>query len=507
MNAQIGAWESGGKPDVVAVHMAQLHTGKVVLFTGDEENTYININKGKSHVWEPVTKTDVANTLTRNLFCCGHAFLPDGRLLVIGGQSMAQTPLESILSMLGLAKGADHDVHTFDPATESWKRYPDMPKARWYPTVTVLPDGKVMSTSGFAAHAWDVILRFLGISLSAVNEDYEIFDPVTNQMSAPKAFWKGIRLYPFVHVLPGGTLFVHSQNKTRLMNISNFGWLPGEFANVQPGTRTYNGMGSCVLLPIQWDGTDLSGEQKTKLMIVGGSTLLEPNHDAPATDTAEIFEFDAQNPANSHWRETTKMSTQRFMSDTVILPDGTVFMVNGAGKGQSDHNHDSIRITELFDPMTEQWLPVADLPTDRLYHSTAILLPDARVLVGGSTGHDFPEVTNEFRLDVFSPPYLFRGARPTITAAPDEISFNTTIEVESPEADQITIACIIRPGAVTHNNNMDQRYVKLGIDQQGNGKLTLKTPINGTVAQPGYYMLFLVNSNGVPSEAKFVHIQ
>lgn len=507
MNAQIGQWESGGQPHVVAVHMALLRTGKVLLFTGDEENTYVKINIGKSHVWDPATKTDTSNTLSRNLFCCGHAFLPDGRLLVIGGQSMAQTPLESILSMLGLAKGADHDVHTFDPVSEKWARYADMPRARWYPTCTTLPDGKVLITSGFAAHAWDVILRFLKINLSAVNEDYELFDPVSNQRSPRQLFWKGIRLYPFVHVLPGGTLFVHSENKTRLWNLNTRAWLPGEFTNVHPGTRTYNGMGSCVHLPIQWDGSDLNGAQRSRLLIVGGSTQNPPNHDTPATDTAEIFEFDPQNPANSHWRETARMAQGRFMSDTVLLPDGTVFMVNGAGKGQSDHNHDAIRSTAIFDPITETWQPMADLGTDRLYHATAILLPDARVLVGGSTGHDFPQVDNEFRLEIFSPPYLFKGARPTITHIPSEITYGAVFNLETPQADQIASAVLVRPSAVTHNNNMDQRLIRLGLQNQGNNRLRLNAPVNGTVAAPGYYMLFLVNTNGIPSVARFVQLR
>lgn len=502
MSSQLGAWEDGGAPDVVAVHMALLRTGKVLLYTGNEENTFAHINDGKSKIWDPKTYTFTNCVLTRNLFCCGHCFLPDGRLLISGGQSMAQGLVAAILWLLRLARGADIDLHTFDPITEQWEKLADMERERWYPTLTTLPDGRVLIASGFASHVLDSISRFLGIKSSATNETYEVFDGKTNSIVERGEFWKGIALYPYIYVLPGGNLFVHSTTETRLFDSNTMSWLPHQFDLPSPnGTVTYPGMGPCALLPINWDGSGA-----IQVLVVGGSTDLDPQHETPATNAARLFIYDRQNPSQSTWLQTTPMSVARFLSDTVLLPDGTILCVNGAEKGQADHSEGDVLTVELFDPKTEIWHMMEDMTIPRLYHSTAVLLPDARVVVGGSTGHHFPEVDNEFRLEVFSPPYLFKGARPVISNAPETITYDTTFEVDTPDASSITSIALIRPGSVTHNNNMDQRHINLGIATQDTDKLTIQTPLDATIAPPAYYMLFLLNDQGVPSEAVFVQV-
>ena len=236
MSDVVGLWEEGGAPDVVAVHMALLRTGKVLLYTGNEANTFAHINEGKCKVWEPATKTDIDSPILRNLFCSGHCFLPDGRLLVCGGQSPAQEFITAIRWLLFQERAADHDMHLFDPETDTWTRLSDMPRARWYPTLTTLPDGRILIVSGFAAHVLDSISRLLGLNFSALNETYEIFDPTTTSVTARGDFWPGITLYPFVHVLPGGHLFVHSVETTRLYESATMAQLPHEFAMPGPGT-------------------------------------------------------------------------------------------------------------------------------------------------------------------------------------------------------------------------------------------------------------------------------
>ena len=240
--------------------------------------------------------------------------------------------------------------------------------------------------------------------------------------------------------------------------------------------------------------------------MVGGSIDREPGHESPSTNLARLFVYDRANPAASQWRTTAPLSVPRFLNDSVLLPDGKVLVVNGASRGQADHNHDSIRTVELFDPATESWFAMADMNVDRLYHSTAVLLPDGRVLVGGSTGHHFPAVNNEFRLEIFSPPYLFKGTPPTIASAPDSITYDTTFEIETSDAASIESIALIRPGAVTHNNNMDQRHVRLAITARTADRLTVAAPLDSTIAPPAYYMLFVVNGDGVPSEAVFVQV-
>ena len=151
---------------------------------------------------------------------------------------------------------------------------------------------------------------------------------------------------------------------------------------------------------------------------------------------------------------------------------------------------------------------VARMRVPRLYHSTAILLADGRVMTAGND-HDYnmpPFNYAELRLELFSPSYLLRGPRPVITNAPAQIAYASAFTVRTPEATSIASAALLRPGAVTHSLNMDQRYVGLAIQSRTAQSLTLKAPPDGYVAPPGYYMLFLVNGAGVPSVGRFVRL-
>jgi hypothetical protein len=153
----------------------------------------------------------------------------------------------------------------------------------------------------------------------------------------------------------------------------------------------------------------------------------------------------------------------------------------------------------------------------RRYHSVALLMPDGRVLTAGSTG-SFPHgwagdaaspsktLVLEFRLEIFQPPYLFRGPRPRIVAAPSEIRYGATMDIEYQGADAINSIVLIRPGAVTHTNDMDQRCLRLSLEAATTGQVTVRTPIDGTWAPPGWYMLFVLNPDQVPSVGHFVHL-
>jgi hypothetical protein len=140
----------------------------------------------------------------------------------------------------------------------------------------------------------------------------------------------------------------------------------------------------------------------------------------------------------------------------------------------------------------------------RVYHSIALLLPDGRVLVGGS-GEFGTGTIDQLNAEIYSPPYLFKGARPTVTSAPSALTYNTPFTVQTPNAATISSAALLKLGAVTHAFNQDQRYVPLTFTAAA-GSLNLQAPANSNLAPPGYYMLFLVNSSGVPSVANFVQL-
>jgi hypothetical protein len=211
----------------------------------------------------------------------------------------------------------------------------------------------------------------------------------------------------------------------------------------------------------------------------------------PATNTAELIDLGVAAPS---WSYVNSMSRGRRTLNPVLLPDGTVLVIGGTATGQND---EPVYEAEVFDPETGQWRMLARMQRPRTYHSTAVLLPDGRVLAAGSDG--------EFTAEIYSPPYLFRGPRPTISSAPASVAYGEQFQITTPAAQDIAEVVLIRPGAMTHSVNMDQRYVGLAF-QAGAGSLSVDVPSNANAAPAGIYMLFVVNSNGVPSQAAFVEV-
>jgi hypothetical protein len=418
--------------------------------------------------------------------------LPDGRIVVIGGH------------MEGL-KG----VHVFDPADDNWDHLPDMDEGRWYPTCTALPNGRVLVMSGTMGNGGPVS------PTSPINNSLQLFDqagglqppkPLPSPFSSHfPADFTTIDLYPFVFVLPSGELFVHSRNTTRFYDWTNDTWSDTELAAARAISRTYPGQASPVLLPLR--PTD-DPPYRARVLIVGGGGADPQDLDVntPAVNTTELLDLGDPAPA---WRFSAPMSNPRVMPDATLLPDGTVLVLNGSATGRSDMGTDPVLPVELFDPVAETFTTLAPMKTPRSYHSTALLLPDARVLIGGKDfpfnlpPYDYPE----HRLEAFSPPYLFRGGqRPVISDAPAEIGYGAPFNVQSPQAGDVTSAVLMRTGSVTHSNNMEQRLVGLVIAGHAGNALNVESPPNANIAPPGFYMLFLLNDQGVPSVARFIKL-
>jgi len=261
-------------------------------------------------------------------------------------------------------------------------------------------------------------------------------------------------------------------------------------------------MGSCTLLPIMPGDTDF------KILIVGGSAVDSPKNTSDTTNTAEIFTFNSNNPRESEgWKNINPTNKKRFLSDSVLLPDGTVLVTNGAAVGTSDDNDVPVNEIELFDPKSGDWSVIDSLDRKRLYHSTALLLADGSVVAAGSTGHKWSTNPEHYEkeIEIIKPPYFGNNHRPEITNAPLEITYNKDFEITSPNSSEIEKIAIIRCSSVTHTNNMDQRYVGLSITDVTN-TLKVHGPNDSTFAPPGYYMLFLVNHDGIPSTAKIIKL-
>ena len=149
---------------------------------------------------------------------------------------------------------------------------------------------------------------------------------------------------------------------------------------------------------------------------------------------------------------------------------------------------------------------MSSLSVPRFYHSIALLLPDGRILVAGGGRFGGTAVDDMLNAEIYSPPYLFKGTRPVIASAPNVISYNSSFSVSTTNAGQIAQVSLLRLGSVTHHFNFDQRYLSLPF-QAGSNALTVQPPANSTTALPGYYMLFILDTNGIPSIAKILKLQ
>jgi hypothetical protein len=191
------------------------------------------------------------------------------------------------------------------------------------------------------------------------------------------------------------------------------------------------------------------------------------------------------------------MHFPRLWANSVLLADGTVLVVGG---GTTSYYGGPIRTAEIYNPATGTWTEMAAQTAPRMYHSTALLLPDGRVLSAGQSSGKY-ENTGE----IFSPPYLFKGARPVISKVPGTLSYGQAFTVTTPQAASISRVALVKAAAVTHSNNFDQRYVNCTFTSSG-GTLRVTSPPNANHAPSGWYMLFLLNSTGVPSVASWVQV-
>jgi hypothetical protein len=249
-----------------------------------------------------------------------------------------------------------------------------------------------------------------------------------------------------------------------------------------------------------------------KILYAGGGGDPSSNlpHDADAaapTATAETIDLTAGSP---QWRSTDDMHFPRRHMNATILPDGKVLVTGGVSAGGFNTLSSAVHAAEVWDPATGHWTELASASRDRGYHSVALLLPDATVLAGSGgdaddpvTGAAYPAERNH---EIYHPPYLFMGARPVISTAPDVVGYGQTFVVSSPNARQITDVRWIRLGSVTHAFNANQRANRLAF-VTAEGQLTVTSPTGPTLAPPGHYLLFILNRNGVPSDGRVVRIQ
>jgi hypothetical protein len=289
-----------------------------------------------------------------------------------------------------------------------------------------------------------------------------------------------VQTYPRMSLLPSGKVFMSAPNPRSYL--------------FDPGTNIWSLVG-VTKFGYRYFAPHVLFPGQEKILVAGGS-LTHANGGGASTNTAEVIDLSVANPA---WSYTSPMTYARYNENLVLLADGTVLAVGGGG-GFGEYTN-PVLTPELYDPKTAQWTVMAPQTVQRTYHSTAVLLPDGRVVSSGSDNHASTQNTYE----IFSPPYLFKGARPVIQSPPTSITYGAKFNIITSNASSITRVALVRPGATTHADDFDQRYVDLTF-KVGSKGIQATAPANGSQAPPGYYMLVIVNSNGVPSVMPFVQL-
>jgi hypothetical protein len=445
--AVTGSWTKPFNLTLVSIHAVMLHTGNVLLFS------WPNKTVGSDAVlWNPVsgTITNIALSYQRDIFCSGTSVLPDGRVFVAGGHLYQ-----------GVFGNGVANTTIFDPAANSWTEGPMMSQPRWYPTTAQLGDGSVMIFGGTTTPKVD-----------ATKVDHYV--PASNSIrTAPASASKAMITYPRMKLTTSGLLAWTNLASTQFFHPGTSTWSTGP--KLHSGGRGVTD--TSVLLP-----------GLTRIMEIGGSTAAGP------TASCEILDTAASPMA---WKPTGSMHHPRLWANTVLLADGTVLVVGGGRQGSYG---DPVFSAEIYHPASGTWTVMAAQRAPRIYHSTAVLLPDGRVLSAGES-HGALAQTGE----IFSPPYLFKGARPKISSAPATLGYGQAFTIGTPDAARIKRVALVRAAAVTHSDNFDQRYVDCTFSAAG-GKLHATAPPDGNHAPPGWYMLFLINAAGVPSMAHWVRV-
>jgi hypothetical protein len=447
------------------IHTTLLYTGNILITTGTGNNplnplmqgALLNLNAG----------TVTVLSVDYDMFCNGMVTLPDGRALVAGGTNAYAPP-----AFLGSQR-----LEIYDPATGVFTDLPSMAHGRWYPTIITLGNGSQLIYSGLS-------------DTGPTNTTIEMFNE-SSGLSAPLSTPWTPPLYPRLHLLPNGNVFYSGLDPTsNIYNPSTNTWTLGVATTNYDNERLY---GSSVLLPL----TPANGYDPRVMILGGGSTS------APATATTEIIDLGAANPA---WVYGPSMSHPRIEMDATLLPNGDVLALGGS---TNDEDATTAALNaDLYNPTTNSFSAAGTEAFARLYHTVSLLLPNGTVWVAGGNP---AQGDYEPHMEIYSPPYLFNAdgslaTRPTITSvSTTKVGYGSAFQVNTPNAASVSSVVLMRTGSSTHAFDFDQRYVGLSFTA-GSGVLNVTGPPNSNVAPPGYYMLFILNTSGVPSVSAMVQV-
>jgi Domain of unknown function (DUF1929) len=479
---QVGKWSPVYDWPVVAVHASLLPSGKVLAFDtvklpdgstpGATENVDGEHTNTRVTIWTPNgdgpgTHAPAENNLKRNLFCSGHTTLADGRLFAAGGN-------------LNSALEGFKETHVYNPGNNRWSVEGTMRVARWYPSVTTTNSGEVLITGGLSDPPQGGLPTDRP-EVRATNGSLRVLNGAASTTASN-------RFYGWLRQAPNGKVaYLGPEPNLRYLDVNG----NGAWSNIGNRDGQSRGYGSFAMYA------------PGKVLISGGGGF---------NNSAVVVNLNTGNSA-----PTSPMAFQRRQHNLTILADGQVLATGGYENSDQflvDVNK-GVYPAEVWNPTTGQWKTLASMERTRQYHSTALLLPDGRLLSagGGICGDCQRDSYLQKNAEIFSPPYLFKkdgsnqlAARPTITTAPNAMRYNTTYGVLTPNSRKITKVSLVRFGGVTHSVNMDQQYQALNFTVVNNGRINVTSPNNSRIAPPGRYMMFLIDDQGVPSLAKIMRV-
>lgn len=524
---------------VYPVHLILLRTGRVLMFSGGWESSDL---LHRSWSFDPETfnpAAPAAGVIGRwflpqfdddpianpppptgtddpdiDLFCTHHVQVEDGRIMCVGGD--------------GISSHDNDSIHFYDPVVERWSRIPEeMVAGRWYPTAVFLPDGSVVAYTGQPAIADTEIMSPPGYAPRVITGGRRQIGGVDNPQ----------RSFPGMFLVPGGRMFyvptsfgysggTQAQVEAQLGNTMSFR-VTDPFANPPVGVWQDHGVRPADMLRQEGTALLLSPAQAGRIALIGGGW----GQTAPPRSTVEILETQGAAPA---WVPAGQMHHTRASVNAVLLPDARVLILGGTGgyKWDGGATPDQRRfIAEIWDPRvpynpadpTAAFIETGEMHRSRQYHSGGILLPDGRVLVAG--GEDNFGITatgvgpqagekigsSQRTMEFYEPPYMHNGPRPVITAIgetgglDDEIHYGGLFTITTPAANITTIA-LMRPGVTTHHTDTEQRHVPL-VFWPVPGGYRVRVLGDAAAAPPGYYMVWIVDSQGRPCQrASFVKL-
>ena len=484
-----GRWEVlPTRNPVRSMHSVVLNNGKVLLIAGSgNDPEMFEAGTFTSAVYDPRDGSYRTVPTPKDMFCSGHVQLADGRVLVMSGNK-GYPSADGRVGYQGYK-----DSYLFDPATETYRRTNDMNDGHWYPSATIMGNGDVMSFGGLREDSTGSVTAD---RWSAAQEKWLPMGQVNQTWS----YWG---LYPSMILMQDGRLFYSGShvfgNGTPGTGSSIYDYDANTVTDVA-GLRNKDerDQSASVLLP---------PAQDQRVLTIGGGNIDSNPEANRLTDLIDLKRPDpAYTPGPPLPQGTVDVGNGprpqtgaqgKMYGSAVLLPDGKVLETGGGLHNRAN----PVFETSLFDPLTDTFDPVAADPEARGYHSSAFLLPDGRVM---TTGDNPGNGSWNHKVSLYTPPYLLKGERPRITSLIDNqwlYGDTQRITVDRP----IAKAELIRPAAVTHSSDPNQRFVDLPLSVDGNN-VDLNVTSNPNLAPPGWYMLFAVDAQGVPSVAEWVHL-